>query len=141
MKSILFALIVFLYTPLCGQSITGKWVAIDDETGDQTSVVEIYKRDGLYFGKIVKIFPKAGEDVDPLCKKCATDDPRHGKKIIGMEIIRALVQDGGEYSGGDILDPRTGKLYKCKIWIEGPNLKVRGYWGPFFRTQAWKRTD
>jgi uncharacterized protein (DUF2147 family) len=40
---------------------------------------------------------------------------------------------------GTILDPESGKIYQCKIWLEGEDLKVRGYWGPFFRTQTWKK--
>ncbi|MEQ9415709.1 MAG: DUF2147 domain-containing protein, partial [Cyclobacteriaceae bacterium] len=45
------------------------------------------------------------------------------------------------YSGGTILDPKVGKIYRCRLWIEGDNLKVRGYWGPFYRTQTWDRFE
>ncbi|HCZ37305.1 MAG TPA: DUF2147 domain-containing protein, partial [Cytophagales bacterium] len=34
-------------------------------------------------------------------------------------------------------DPNNGKIYRCKVWLEGNNLKLRGYLGPFFRTQTW----
>ena len=59
------------------------------------------------------------------------------KKIIGMEIIKDLVKDSDEYGEGTILDPEVGKIYRCKIWVEGGSLMIRGYWGPFFRTQTW----
>jgi uncharacterized protein (DUF2147 family) len=122
-----------------GQSITGKWKTIDDNTGEERSIVEIYEKDGKVFGKIIKLFRKAGEDPDPICDDCDSDDPRYKKKIIGMEIISDMVRSGDEYDEGNILDPENGKIYRCKLWIEGKDLKVRGYWGPFFRTQTWKR--
>ena len=44
------------------QPIVGKWKTIDDNTGKARSVVEIYEKDGEYFGKIVKLFREPGED-------------------------------------------------------------------------------
>jgi uncharacterized protein (DUF2147 family) len=119
--------------------VFGKWTTIDDETGDPKSVVDIYEKDGQVFGKIVKLFRKPGEDPDPICDDCEEDDPRRNKKIIGMDILLSMKKDGDEYAGGTILDPKIGKVYRCRIWREGNELKVRGYWGPFFRTQTWKR--
>jgi len=109
--------------------------------GSQLDEVEIFDRGGKIYGKVIKIFPKAGDDPDPVCDECPEDDARHKKKIIGMEIIKDMVKDGTEYSEGSILDPEEGKIYRCKLWIEGNDLMVRGYWGPFFRTQTWKRVN
>jgi uncharacterized protein (DUF2147 family) len=117
--------------------ITGKWKTIDDNSGKARSVIEISGRSGKYFGKVVKVFPQPGEDPDPVCDKCADTDPRYKMKVIGMEILKELIKEGDEYTGGHILDPENGKEYRCKIWLEGKILKVRGYWGPFFRTQTW----
>ena len=124
-----------------GQTILGKWKTIDDATGETRSIVEIHESDGTVFGRIIKIFPRPNVEPDPVCKKCQPDDPRFNKKIIGMEIIRNLKKTGNEYGGGDILDPENGKVYRSKIWVEGKVLKVRGYWGPFYRTQTWQRAD
>jgi uncharacterized protein (DUF2147 family) len=54
-----------------------------------------------------------------------------------MEIIRRLKKSDTEWSSGEILDPENGNVYRCKIWIEDKKLKVRGYLGPFYRTQTW----
>lgn len=124
-----------------GQNITGKWTTIDDETGKEKSVVEIFERDGKFFGRITKLFRSSNEDPDPVCDECESSDPRYKKKIIGMEIIRDMKKDGDEYANGDILDPANGKVYKCRLWVEGSDLKVRGYWGPFFRTQTWRKSQ
>jgi uncharacterized protein (DUF2147 family) len=137
----LFAIILMFPITGFGQSIVGKWITVDDNSGEQKSVVEIFEKGGKYFGKITKLFPEAGEDPDPVCDKCENNDSRYLKKIIGMEIIRDMKKADDSYSDGDILDPENGKVYKCKLWIEGGELKVRGYWGPFFRTQSWKKAQ
>jgi uncharacterized protein (DUF2147 family) len=119
-------------------SVVGKWKTID-ESGEEKSIIEIFERNDKVYGKIVRIFTE--EDPDPICEQCPHDDPRFGKKIIGMEIIKDMVRDGEEYSQGTILDPQDGKIYRCRIWTEDADLKVRGYWGPFYRTQTWKKVD
>ncbi|MBX2916863.1 MAG: DUF2147 domain-containing protein [Cyclobacteriaceae bacterium] len=135
---------VFIFVFCCGyaltgrtQTIVGKWQTIDDETGKPKSVVEISERNGKYYGKIIRLFRSPAEDQDPICDKCPVDDDRYKRKIVGMEILRNLVKDNDEFSGGTIIDPNNGKIYRCKVWLEGNNLKLRGYLGPFFRTQTW----
>jgi uncharacterized protein (DUF2147 family) len=123
------------------RSILGKWKSLDDDTGEPKSVVEIVERNGKVYGKVVKLFRKPGEDPDPLCDECSEDDPRFKKKVIGMEILQDMVREEEEYSGGHILDPKNGKVYRCKVWLEENDLKVRGYLGPFYRTQTWKRFE
>ena len=57
-------------------------------------------------------------------------------------IIKGLEKDGDEYNDGKILDPQSGKLYKCLIELENADkLKVRGYIGFSLigRTQYWHR--
>ncbi len=141
-KVLLTALILAVGISLSAQnSILGKWKSIDDTTGETKSVVEIYERGGLVFGKILKIFPKPGDDQDPICDKCPQDDDRYKQKIIGMEIIQKMKKRGNEYADGHILDPEAGRVYRCKLWLESNDLKVRGYWGPVWRTQTWKKVS
>jgi uncharacterized protein (DUF2147 family) len=133
-------LIFICFCSLSGQtqSIVGKWRTIDDETGKPKSVVEITEKNGKYYGKVIRLFRDANEEQDPVCNECPTDDDRYKKKIIGMEILRNLIKDEDEYSEGTIIDPNNGKIYRCKVWLDGDNLKLRGYLGPFFRTQTWQ---
>jgi uncharacterized protein (DUF2147 family) len=120
------------------QSITGKWKTIDDATGKEKSVVEIFKKGDKYYGKIISIVNPAKRD--KICEVCT--DSRKGKPVLGMEIIKDLVQDDDEFEDGTILDPENGKIYDCKIWLEDKNtLNVRGYIAFFFRTQEWIRVE
>ena len=54
---IAIALILVLSTDVFGQSILGRWKSIDEEWGDETSIVEIFEKGGKVYGKIIKIFP------------------------------------------------------------------------------------
>ncbi|MFZ5970225.1 MAG: DUF2147 domain-containing protein [Bacteroidota bacterium] len=130
-----------LFITTAQAQVVGKWRTIDDETNEPQSIVEIFERDGKVYGKIVKLFRQPGEDPDPVCDECEKEDDRYRKKIIGMEILRNMVKAGEEYAEGTILDPNNGKIYRCKIWLEEDELKVRGYWGPFYRTQTWLKAQ
>lgn len=144
MYNSLITSLLFLFVTLSNvsaQSILGKWKTIDDETNEAKSVVEIVERNGKVYGKIIKLFRLPNEDPDPLCSECPEEDARYNKKVLGMEIIQNMAADEDGYSGGTILDPKVGKIYKCRLWVEGDNLKVRGYWGPFYRTQTWDRFE
>ncbi len=121
--------------PISAQDIAGRWVTIDDNTGKQRSVVEVTVKDGIATGRIVEIFDKT--KADKTCEAC-TDD-RKGKKVLGMDIIRGMVQDDDEWENGTIMDSDNGKVYDCKLWVENGKLQVRGYIAFFFRTQTWIR--
>ena len=140
--SVLFLFISFTgILPAQDNSIVGRWKTIDDESGEPKSIVTIYEQDGKYYGRIDSLFRKPGEDPDPVCDKCPEDDPRYNKKVKGMIIIKDMVKNGDEYEDGTILDPKKGKIYKCKLWLEDGNLKVRGYILFLYRTQTWYRVD
>lgn len=137
-------LLVMLFTLLASgcfaqEGVAGKWKTLDDNTGKARSVVEIFERNDKIYGKIIKLYLAPSEDADPVCDECDEQDSRYGKKIIGMEILKDMKKNGTEYADGNILDPETGKVYRCRLWLEKGDLMIRGYWGPFYRTQVWKR--
>ncbi|HMR17994.1 MAG TPA: DUF2147 domain-containing protein [Sphingobacterium sp.] len=139
MKKIYYTLIALFITAVAfGQSsnnIVGKWTTIDDETGQAKSVVEIIQKpDGKYYGKIDKLLMKPENSNCVNCK-----DDRKNKPLTGLEIIRGLSKEGKEFTGGTIVDPKTGKVYKCTITRNGDKLQVRGYIGFSLigRTQTW----
>ena len=60
-----------------------------------------------------------------------------------MTILSELRRVGDEYTGGQILDPDNGKLYRCtmRLFDGGSRLNIRGYIGIQLlgRTQVWLR--
>ena len=138
MKLLITGLLILSSIIVNAQSIAGLWKTIDDETGKPRSVVKIEERDGKYFGTIIKLFRSPDEEQDPICDECP--GKRKNQKIIGMEIITDMEYDESdqEYSEGEILDPESGSIYDCKLWIDDSgNLKVRGYLLFLYRTQTW----
>jgi uncharacterized protein (DUF2147 family) len=142
LRNILFTFILTVcYLPFAlaaGGSPAGKWTTIDDKTGVKRSIAELSVSGGTLSGRIVKVFPQPGDT--GICSKCpgAFKD----KKIAGINFIWGLKDQGnGVWSGGHILDPKTGKIYKLKLTVEGNKLLVRGYIGMSIlgRTQTWVR--
>lgn len=124
-------------------SPVGRWKTIDDETKLVKSIVEIREVDGNLEGSIQQLFRKPEEDQNPKCDKCKGD--LKDKPIIGLKILNKMKKSGDHWSGGDILDPKNGKTYSCKIELieDGKKLKVRGFIGFSLlgRTQVWERVE
>lgn len=116
----------------------GRWKTIDDKTGKPKAIVLIYQEKGKLFGKIEATLQP---DAKKVCDDCK--DERKGQPIVGMVIVRGLALHGDEYSGGDILDPDNGKVYRCKMRVteHGNQLSVRGFIGFSLlgRSQIWTR--
>ena len=119
--------------------IVGKWKTIDDKDGSEKSIVLIFKAtNGRYYGKIEKLF----KEPEKLCTEC--EGANKNQPILGMMIINNLVEKEGKLTGGTILDPKNGKVYKCNISLEKGNekLNVRGSLdrgGLIGRSQTWIR--
>lgn len=143
-RTILISMLVFLFaatSAFAAGSPIGKWRTIDDKTKKEKSIVEIYSSGGVLYGKILQLLQP--EDQGKICDKCPGADKN--KPTVGLVIIKGLKQDGDEYSGGTILDPKEGKVYKCKIEVldNGNKLKVRGFIGFSLigRNQFWYRVQ
>lgn len=119
----------------------GQWVTIDDETGEQKSIVSIWLEDDELLGRIDSLLKP--ESPDPICDDCKGS--RKDQPIEGMTFLWGLKQDGDEWNGGIILDPANGKEYKAKLTVaeDGQSLDVRGFIGFALlgRTQTWQRVE
>ncbi len=141
-RTALFMLVLLVAVPTIAAesgSPIGVWKTFDDKTGDARALVRIYQQDGKLFGRILQSFKPGSET--RVCVPCT--DERKNQPIVGLLIIRNMQPDGSEFSGGDILDPESGTVYRCKMHLEaaGARLVVRGYIGLAFigRSQTWQR--
>jgi uncharacterized protein (DUF2147 family) len=145
MKMILGAVaLLFAFAASAADSTgpVGLWKTIDDKTKMPRSLVRIVEVNGVYEGRIEQLLNRQpDDDPDNLCRACPGD--RKDKPLIGMTILSGLKKDGDAYTGGEILDPKNGKTYRCKMeMIEGgKKLNVRGFIGISLigRTQTWLR--
>jgi uncharacterized protein (DUF2147 family) len=96
------------------------WQTYDE--GQPKGVVKITESNGVLTGKLISANTSAG------------------KQYVGNTVIRNLKADGGgKYSGGTITDPAKGKDYRMTASLSGSTLKLKGYIGPFSRSQEWKK--
>lgn len=138
-----------LLAAACGAALAqqatsvGLWKTIDDETKAEKSLVRISADAvGTLGGRIEKLLDPA--KAGAVCDKCS--GALQGQPIAGMTVLSgAKKADGGEFvwEGGQILDPNNGKTYKVRLKPidDGTRLEVRGYLGPFYRTQVWQRVE
>jgi uncharacterized protein (DUF2147 family) len=134
-------------TPVSPSSLpspVGQWKTVDDVTGQIKSIVQIREQDGVLYGTVVEVFnPPAPH---PLCIHCpgAFKD----RPVVGLEILWGLRKSGAdksgpEWTGGQVLDPENGKIYRCNLTLadNGQTLRLRGFIGfsLFGRTQRWLR--
>ncbi len=108
-------------------SAAGVWEKTDD-AGKPNAWFRIYQCGNAYYGQIVKLFPKPGENPSTWrCSKCAGD--QKDAPLLGLTFIKNMQRDGLHYQAGKILDPRDGSVYNAVMELspDGQQLTVRGY--------------
>ena len=101
--------------------------------------VEISKKDNnKYYGTLVW-------NKTPEKKDSKNPDPKlRDRTLRGMEFLTGFTfdPDDKEWVDGKIYDPKSGKTYSSKIWLDDEkNMKVRGFIGMSFlgRTETFER--
>eukprot|EP01037_Dinobryon_pediforme_P006970 gene6970-biopygen4446 len=137
---------LLLTTPMMAASapatgIVGTWQQVDDESHEVRSLVQITEQNGLFEGKMIKLFPHPDEQQEPICGQCTGD--KKNAPYLGLKIIENVRKTADGYTGGKITDPDDGTEYKLKLTpsADGNTLEVKGYVGIELmgRTQVWRR--
>lgn len=117
-------------TAFAQPSPAGLWRNIDDRTGEVKAEIRIVETPAGVSGRIEKVLAKDAKP-NAMCDKC--EDDRKNQPVNGLEIIR----------GDRILDPENGREYRLQLTPVdgGSKLQVRGFFGPFYRTQTWVRAQ
>jgi len=119
--------------------IKGYW--LNDE---KDAKVEIYKSGDKYFGKISWMKDMYEQDGKTLKKDSKNANAQlRSRSIVNAVILSGFTYADGEWSGGEIYDPKTGKTYKGKMKLKGTSLEIRGYVGsPMLgKTTIWTKTS
>ena len=131
----LFLLLFFVKT--WAQSPVGLWKTVDEKNGRSKGQIEFFEKDGMLFGKVVKL---NNDTLNHICTACPGE--RKGQRMLGMVLMENLKYKNGYWQGGRVLSPKQGKWFDLKVWFEqgNPNVLVlRAYWGWLYRTQKWVR--
>ncbi len=142
---VLSALCALALAPIQAQAQTspaGTWHTISDVDGKPRGIITLRVANGVLTGTVAGTLV-SGEQPGKVCDQCT--DERRGKPLLGMEILRGLRWNGDAWTGGEILDPDTGKTYRATIRLseDGRALALRGYIGISLlgRTQRWVRAQ
>lgn len=130
----IFLLPLFSICQSKSTDVLGTWL-----TEIKDAKVEIYQKQGKFYGRVVWVAEPNDDDGNPKIDKYNPNEKLNKRPVMGIDILLELTYDDGEWSGGFIYDPKDGKTYECKIWIEDETLKVRGYLGWLFDTKTWTK--
>lgn len=140
---LIFSLCILLSGESLGQdSPVGLWRTIDDNTGQARSHVEIVEQaDGTLSGYIRHLTDETRREA--LCEVCPEGRGKD-QPVIGLRIIWGVsAHRSGDWRGGEILDPESGRTYRVRLRVsdDGQSLDVRGFVGVSLlgRTQTWER--
>lgn len=111
---------------------------------EKNAKLEIYKSGDKYFGKI--IWAKEMYEADGRTLKKDHKNPNEqlrNRSLLNLVILSGYQYDDGEWTGGELYDPKSGKTYRSKMKLNRANLEVRGYIGsPMFgKTTTWTRVS
>jgi uncharacterized protein (DUF2147 family) len=141
MKRILLLLMLTAsFTTLYAQSandVVGKWINSSGEAH-----IQIYKKGGAYFGKIVWLKSPNNENGKVKVDEKNPSVNLQSRPILGLEIVKNLKFSDDYWDDGTIYDPKSGKTYSSKITLKGNNqINLRGYIGLSLigRSEVWTK--
>jgi uncharacterized protein (DUF2147 family) len=158
MKKIAFLLTLFnLGVIMCFAAtdpVEGYWTSVDDKTGKVTAGWEIYQEGGKVYGKILSVTGFPQDALALPCKASYAGFPLAGRvnqmPVVGTPWIFGLSRNReGEWSGGSVINPEDGSMYKCKITFHRADgrryptdtLEMRGEIGlGIGRSQFWHKS-
>jgi uncharacterized protein (DUF2147 family) len=122
-------------------SPAGRWKTVDDATGKVKSIVAIREENGKLYGIIETLFdPPVPHPTCYLCSGALKDRP-----LVSLQVLWGFALVGGQWSGGQVLDPESGKIYRASLKLEdgGKTLRLHDYFliPMLGRTKNWQRDE
>mgnify|MGYP003302018021 CR=1 FL=1 len=92
MKRFVLAIVSCLFCGLLfAQTEEGVWETFDNKRNKPMSHVQIYKKDGKLYGKVVKVL----DESYAVCTRCSGEDK--DKPVVGLMVIRGMEKSGNKW--------------------------------------------
>jgi len=152
-SSLMLIMLLIASYCLAADPVEGFWISFDEKTGKSTAGWEIYISGGKLYGKVLSVTGHPQDVKAYKCKDSYRGFPVAGKvsemTVVGSPWIFDLTMDRpGVWSGGQVIDPDNGNMYKCKITFRPMDgnryrtdtLEMRGEIGlGIGRSQFWTK--
>ncbi len=130
--------LIGFWSSLAAENIIGFWKSYDEKTGNPQIIVAVYEYEQKYYGRVIASFNKQGVIDDSIYAPISRTNRLVGDPYYsGLDIIWDLEKRGSKYTGGEILDPKRGKVYNVEMWLRNGNLIVRGKLMFFGKNLTW----
>ena len=115
MKKIFFLSLLIFSSSLYagGKWPIGLWNMLDDFTEQPEAIIEFYATPQGVEGKLNKVFYDPEDEVIESCIHCTGDNK--DKPLVGLVTFTDLKYTNKRELEGRVLDPETGKSYKCTL--------------------------
>ena len=130
----------------------GFWLSVDQKSGKVESGWEIYQDNGNLLGRLLSGLGVSSDDRAAKCKESYPNFPVAGKvnqlfKLGTPWIFGLSMESPGRWTGGHVIDPSNGSIYRCSIIYHPADgkkfqqeaLEIRGQVLFFSGSQYWRR--
>ena len=121
------AILLYSHSSAFASNFYGFWQTIDHKTHMPTSLIAIYPYQGKIYGKILANYDAQGNLDETLYKPRSRAGGLQGRPYYcGLDILSISPSSGRDPAKGHVIDPRNGKVYTAKVWLDKGNLVLRG---------------
>jgi len=143
MKNFL-SLLSIVFLPICLLAQSDKATLLNHVwyNGKKEVKVKFCEKEGKYYGDVIWLVETLGNHIEPLKDLKNPNAELRSREILDMPLIEEMEYKNGEWKGGTAYNPRSGRYFKCRMWLESEDvLKVRGYWGFLYDTETWTKAS
>lgn len=112
--------------------VTGRWL-----TQGGKALIDVAPCGTSICGRIARIL--VARPGGPVVDANNPDVALRSRPILGLAILSGFAPKRDHWAGR-IYDPESGRSYRSELRVADGVLKVKGCYGPFCRTQDWKRS-
>lgn len=121
--------------------VLGYWQIVED--GELQSAVFFYRSGAAVYGKMVAIYDGGKISETLSSPKERSKGIKGAPYICGLDFIYGLIPNSKGVLQGKVVDPDTGRIFDCEVWIDkkSGNLVVRGKFLFFGKNEYWPKLD